>query len=355
MKILGIETSCDETAVAWVEQVENEFCVVDSLVSSQIRLHQRFGGVVPEIATREHLKNLPQLTKDLISNNALDLNEVDGIAVTVGPGLPTALLVGVSYGKALGVALGKPVYGVNHLEGHLFSPFFHLSKKESSPRRESFPSPSESLEIPFPMIGLIVSGGHTLIIEVKGWNRYHKRGGTVDDAAGEAFDKVARMLGLPYPGGPEIEKWGELGNAEAVDFPQSFPERDNFNFSFSGLKTSVRYFLEKNPEYQERAEKKRDLCASFQKAVVDVLVRKAVRACQLIGSKTLVVAGGVACNGVLRERLRQKCQTHGIALHIADPTLCTDNAAMIACVAAARLSAGIDPDLAGDFNPNLHF
>ncbi len=354
MKILGIETSCDETAVAWVEQVGTQYRVIDSLVSSQIRLHERFGGVVPEIATREHLKNLPALTKDLISKNHLDLKELDGIAVTVGPGLPTALLVGVSYAKGLGVALGKPVYGVNHLEGHLFSPFFHLEDRSLMDSQKEGFDPAQ-LRIPFPMMGLIVSGGHTLIIEVKGWKEYLKRGGTVDDAAGEAFDKVARMLGLPYPGGPEIEKWARLGNAEAIDFPQSFPERENFNFSFSGLKTSVRYFLEKNPDYKEIDQKKRDLCASFQKAIVEVLVRKTIRACQQTGSKSVVVAGGVACNGVLRERLQQEGLKAGVTVHIADPNLCTDNAAMIASVAAARLGVGVDPDVAGDFNPNLRF
>ena len=352
MKILGIETSCDETAVAWVEESVGGYRVVDSLVSSQIRLHERFGGVVPEIATREHLRNLPTLTRDLISKNNLDLNQVDGIAVTVGPGLPTALLVGVSYAKALGVAIGKPVYGVNHLEGHLFSPFFHLHTKETE-KLEDLDSYEEREEISFPMIGLIVSGGHTLLIEVKGWNDYQKRGGTVDDAAGEAFDKVARMLGLRYPGGPEIEKSARFGNPNEIDFPQSFPERDNFNFSFSGLKTSVRYFLDKNPDYKEQEDKKGHLCASFQKAVVEVLVRKAIRACQFTGSKTLVVAGGVACNGVLRERLTQECHKFGVRLHLADPNLCTDNAAMIACVAASRLRAGSPPAPAIDFNPNL--
>ncbi|MES2309442.1 MAG: tRNA (adenosine(37)-N6)-threonylcarbamoyltransferase complex transferase subunit TsaD [Verrucomicrobiota bacterium] len=340
MKILGIETSCDETAVAWVEEKEGRFQVIDSLVSSQIRLHERFGGVVPEIATREHLKNLPALTRDLILRNGLDLHSVDAIAVTAGPGLPTALLVGTSYAKGLGVALGKPVHGINHLEGHLFSPFFHLQE-------------GVSMEIPFPMVGLVVSGGHTLLIEIKGWKNYRKMGGTVDDAAGEAFDKVARLLGLPYPGGPQIEKESRDGDENAIEFPQSFPERDNFNFSFSGLKTSVRYFLEKNPDFKSDLQKKKDLAASFQKAVVEVLVRKSVRACQFIRSKTLVVAGGVACNGVLRKALELECRKYGIALHIADPRLCTDNAAMIACVAAARFKAGIEPNLNVDFDPNM--
>lgn len=352
MKILGIETSCDETAVAWVEASSGRYRVIDSLVSSQIRLHERFGGVVPEIATREHLRNLPTLTRDLITKNNLDLNQVDGIAVTVGPGLPTALLVGVSYAKALGVAIGKPVYGVNHLEGHLFSPFFHLDTPEIV-KTENLMTEEGVQSISFPIIGLIVSGGHTLIIEVKGWNDYQKRGGTVDDAAGEAFDKVARMLGLRYPGGPEIEKSARLGNPNEIEFPQSFPERDNFNFSFSGLKTSVRYFLDKNPEYKEQEDKKSHLCASFQKAVVEVLVRKAIRACQFTGSKTLVVAGGVACNGALRERLKQECQKYSLRLNLADSSLCTDNAAMIACVAASRLSVGSQPEPAIDFNPNL--
>lgn len=345
MNILGIETSCDETAVAWIELVDQQMMVRDSLVSSQIRLHERFGGVVPEIATREHLKNLPLLTKNIFKKNNLSAKTLDAIAVTSGPGLPTALLVGVSFAKALGVALRKPVYGINHLEGHLYSPFISMA-------------PSEGLEmaidpLSFPAVALLVSGGHTLLIHLRNWGDYHKLGGTVDDAAGEAFDKVARMMGLPYPGGPEIERWARGGDENAIEFPQSFPERDNFNFSFSGLKTSVRYFLEKNPSYRSEEKLKKNLCASFQKAVIDVLVRKSIRALQYTGSQNLILAGGVACNRVLRDQMKLQLQRNSLKLHLAESQFCTDNAAMIASIAGEKILQGIPPSLVGDFDPNF--
>lgn len=337
MNVLGIETSCDETAVAWIESKEQTLAVKSSLVSSQIRLHERFGGVVPEIATREHLRNLPLLTRQLLENHSLNLSDLDAIAVTSGPGLPTALLVGVSFARALGLSLAKPVFGINHLEGHLFSPFLSSS--------------SQSLE--FPAVALLVSGGHTLLMEIKGWGIYRKWGGTVDDAAGEAFDKVARLIGLPYPGGPQIEKWSLQGNPNAIDFPQSFPERDNFNFSFSGLKTSVRYFLDKNPDYQKEDPLKRDLCASFQKAVVEVLARKTVRLLEKTRARHLILAGGVACNQTLRSSLETECLNRKIQFHRAESRYCTDNAAMIGLVAAEKLRRGISPDPVFDFHPNL--
>jgi N6-L-threonylcarbamoyladenine synthase len=230
MRWIGIETSCDESAAALVEVTGGSLRVAASLVGSQIAQHRPYGGVVPEVAVREHLRNLPRLVPAALAEAGWKAGEIAGVAVTRGPGLATSLLIGHGYARGLALALGKPVRGINHLEGHLLSPFF-----------------AENKPVAFPFLGLVVSGGHTLLIEARGWNDYRKLGGTVDDAAGEVFDKVARMLGLGYPGGPEIEKAARAGDPAAYDFPQAFPERDSFQFSFSGLKTSVRYFLEKHP------------------------------------------------------------------------------------------------------------
>ena len=261
MRVLGIETSCDETAVALVETNPWSTDILAQIVSSQIDLHRPYGGVVPEVATREHLRNLPLLVPQVLKEVNLALDSIDAIAVTEGPGLASSLLIGHSYARALGVALSKPVMGVNHLEGHLFSPFI-----------------ANRRAVEFPFVGLIASGGHTLLVHALGWNQYEKLGSTVDDAAGEAFDKVAKLIGLPYPGGPEIEKMARQGNPESYGLPRSFPERDNLNFSFSGLKTAVRFFYEKSPQMRDDPVWSYDLCASFQKAVVDVLVRKSVQA-----------------------------------------------------------------------------
>ncbi|PAW79421.1 MAG: tRNA (adenosine(37)-N6)-threonylcarbamoyltransferase complex transferase subunit TsaD [Verrucomicrobia bacterium Tous-C9LFEB] len=336
MRVLGIETSCDETAVSVVEAQIGKTGILANVVSSQIRLHEQFGGIVPEVATREHLRNLPQLVPGLLTQSRIRLDDLDAIAVTQGPGLATSLLIGYSYARALGLAADIPVCGVNHLEGHLFSPFLALSQK-----------------VEFPFIGLIVSGGHTLLVHAKGWNHYEKLGGTVDDAAGEAFDKVARLMDISYPGGPKIERLARTGNAEAYAFPRSFPQKDNFNFSFSGLKTSVRYFFEKNPQAHDDNAWKADLCASFQSAVVDVLARKAGNALAATGCKRLVASGGVLCNNALRVALAQACAEQGANLLVADPKLCTDNAAMIAATAAEKMAAGIPLTLATDIDPNL--
>lgn len=336
MRVLGIETSCDETAVSIVEAQFGKTGILANVVSSQIRIHERFGGIVPEVATREHLKNLPQLVPGLLMQSRLPLSSLDAIAVTQGPGLATSLLVGYSYARALGLTADIPVVGVNHLEGHLFSPFLARAQR-----------------VEFPFIGLIVSGGHTLLVHAKGWDHYEKLGGTIDDAAGEAFDKVARLMELPYPGGPKIEKLAKEGNAEAYAFPRSFPQKDNFNFSFSGLKTSVRYFFEKNPQAHEDKRWLADLCASFQASVVDVLARKAGNALAATGCKRLIASGGVLCNEALRVALAQACAENGAGLLVADPKLCTDNAAMIAATAAEKLDAGLQLTLAADIDPNL--
>jgi N6-L-threonylcarbamoyladenine synthase len=336
MRVLGIETSCDETAVALVETNPWSTDILAQVISSQIALHRPYGGVVPEMATREHLRNLPVLVPQVMKEVNLKLDAIDAIAATEGPGLASSLLIGHSYARALAVALSKPMVGVNHLEGHLFSPFI-----------------ANRRAVEFPFVGLIASGGHTLLVHALGWNRYLKLGSTVDDAAGEAFDKVAKLLGLPYPGGPEIEKMALKGNPEAFGLPRSFPERDNLNFSFSGLKTAVRFFYEKSPQMQTEPEWAYDLCASFQKAVVDVLVRKAVAGVAQSRVERLAVSGGVLCNKMLREELEFTCYEAGIELVLADPAACTDNAGMIAGVAAEKLAAGIEPHCGSDINPNL--
>jgi N6-L-threonylcarbamoyladenine synthase len=336
MRVLGIETSCDETAVALVETNPWSTDILAQVVSSQIDLHRPYGGVVPEMATREHLRNLPVLVPQVMKDINLSLEAIDAVAATEGPGLASSLLIGHSYARGLAVALSKPMVGVNHLEGHLYSPFF-------ASRRA----------VEFPFVGLIASGGHTLLVHALGWDRYIKLGSTVDDAAGEAFDKVARLLGLPYPGGPEIERVAIKGNPEAFGLPRSFPERDNLNFSFSGLKTAVRFFYEKSGQMQTDPVWAYDLCASFQKAVVDVLVRKSVQAVAQARVERLAVSGGVLCNKMLRDELEFACYETGIDLIVAEPAFCTDNAGMIAGTAAEKLAAGIEPRCGDDINPNL--
>ena len=333
---MGIETSCDETAVALVETNPWSTDILAQVVSSQIELHRPYGGVVPEMATREHLRNLPLLVPQVMKEINLELDAIDAVAATEGPGLASSLLIGHSYARALALSLSKPMVGVNHLEGHLYSPF--IANRRS---------------VEFPFVGLIASGGHTLLVHALGWDRYIKLGSTVDDAAGEAFDKVAKLLGLPYPGGPEIEKLAIKGNPEAFGLPRSFPERDNLNFSFSGLKTAVRFFYEKSGHMQSDPVWAYDLCASFQKAVVDVLVRKSVQAVAQGRVERLAVSGGVLCNKMLRDELEFACYEAGIDLIVAEPAFCTDNAGMIAGTAAEKLVAGIAPHCGEDINPNL--
>jgi N6-L-threonylcarbamoyladenine synthase len=337
MRVLGIETSCDETAVALVETNPFTTDVLAEIVSSQIHLHRPFGGVVPEMASREHLRHLPQLVPRVMKEVNLTLESIDAIAVTVGPGLASSLLIGHSYARALAMALSKPVVGINHLEGHLYSPFI-----------------ANRRAVEFPFVGLIASGGHTLLVQALGWDRYVRLGSTVDDAAGEAFDKVAKLIGLPYPGGPEIEKMARQGNPEAYALPRSFPERDNLNFSFSGLKTAVRLFYEKNPQIRDDPAWLHDLCASFQKAVVDVLVRKSLQAVASAKVGRLAVSGGVLCNRTLRDELELACYKAGVDLVVADPSFCTDNAAMIAGTAAEKLEAGVPASCSEDIYPNLN-
>jgi N6-L-threonylcarbamoyladenine synthase len=315
-RILAIETSCDETAAAVVE----DHTVLSSVVSSQVDLHARYGGVVPELAGRAHLDLLtPVVAEALVEASIPDRPgggpAIDAVAATVGPGLIGSLLVGVSAAKALALVWGVPFVGVNHLEGHLAAAFL------------------EESDLEFPMVVLLVSGGHTLLVDMRGPGRYSVLGQTIDDAAGEAFDKVARLLGLGYPGGPIIDELAMSGDAKAVEFPRSLVG-EGYDFSFSGLKTSVLTYVRKNPEAAVH-----DVTASFQEAVVDVLVTKARRAALELGAKALGLAGGVAANSLLRERTLDVCIAEGLHPFIPSRSLCTDNAAMIGVAAGWRLDA----------------
>lgn len=322
--VLALETSCDETAVAILRGRE----LLTSEVASQAGIHAEFGGVVPEVASRNHLRVLRPLLERAMDAAKVGVSDIDGYAATRGPGLASSLMIGTSAAKGLALTTGRFYIGVNHLEGHLLSPFFGKRVK--------------------PSVGLVVSGGHTLLVEIEGFGRYHSLGGTVDDAAGEAFDKVGKMLGLPYPGGPEVNRLASAGDPKAYDFPRSMMESGDFSFSFSGLKTSVRYMLPKLRTY--RIE---DICASFQEAIVDVLIAKTLRAAENRGKKTIAVSGGVSCNTRLRERLTAECEAKGLELLIAEPSLCTDNAAMIGLVAGMKLARGEHSPITLDIDPNL--
>ncbi len=324
--VLAVETSCDETAVALLRGGT----LLSSEVASQTELHRPHGGVVPEVASRGHLSAVTPLVRRALQTAGCQVSDVDAFAATRGPGLLTSLLVGVSFAKGLAIGCGRPYVGVNHLEGHLLSPFF------GDPQG------------PVRSMGLVVSGGHTLLILLDGVGRYQLTGSTVDDAAGEAFDKVAKLMGLPYPGGPEIDRLARSGDPRRYSLPRSMPGETNFQFSFSGLKTAVRYLLP-----QLSGDYAADLAASFQEAVVDVLVRKTLAAARAHGCTTVGVSGGVSLNGRLRVRMAEACAAAGLTLRLARPDLTTDNAAMIGHVAMQRLLAGPVDDLPTDADPSL--
>ena len=324
--ILAIETSCDETAVA----VLRDGKLLASEVSSQIALHAPYGGVVPEVASRNHLRMLRPVLLRALEVAGLKIGDIDAFAATRGPGLATSLMIGASAAKGLAVANSKPFLAINHIEGHLLSPFFGTPEGVR------------------PAVGLVVSGGHTLLVDIESVGRYCVLGQTVDDAAGEAFDKVGKLLGLPYPGGPNVNRVANDGDATRFDFPRSMLSSGDFAFSFSGLKSSVRYMLQKMDDVPVA-----DVCASFQEAVVDVLVDKTVRAALATRRKIVAVSGGVSCNSRLREKLAAACSARGIELLLAEPSLCTDNAAMIAYVASLRISEGPGSALTEDIDPNL--
>jgi N6-L-threonylcarbamoyladenine synthase len=327
-RVLGIETSCDETAAA---VVDGGSVIVSSVVSSQIDLHARYGGVVPELAGRAHVELLTPVLADALAAAGSDESGsgIDAIAVTYGPGLIGSLLVGVAEAKALALAWDVPFVGVNHLEAHLFASLL------------------EQPDLGWPLVVLLVSGGHTLLVEVSAPGRYRLLGGTVDDAAGEAFDKVARFLGLGYPGGPAIDAIADQGDPAAFAFPRAFLD-DGYDFSFSGLKTSVVNMVRKRPEADTA-----DVAASFRQAVVDVLVAKARRAAAEVGAKALCLAGGVAANSLLRQRVVEACAEDGIGAFLPTRALCTDNAAMVAAagwwrlghVGPSLMTLGADPNL----------
>jgi N6-L-threonylcarbamoyladenine synthase len=327
MTLIAFESSCDETSVA----VIRDGAVLANCVSSQIALHAEYGGVVPELATREHLKNLLPIARSALKEANISISEIDAVAATRGPGLPLALMIGLKAAQSLAFVLRKPFIGINHHEAHLYSPWI-----SGTPLRAAF----EELQ---PNISLIVSGGHTMLVHVKGELNHELLGETVDDAAGECFDKVAKLIGLPYPGGPEIDRLAAEGNPNAYDFPRPMIHEPNHDFSFSGLKTSVRYFLQKNPDLLEDRNKICDLSASVQAAIVDVLVVKTIKAAKKFGVRCVTASGGVTCNRALRKELSSACEENGFTLRLAAGNLCTDNAAMIGILAERKLMKDIAP------------
>ncbi len=390
MTVLALETSCDETAIAILRGRE----LLASEVASQVAEHKKYGGVVPEVASRNHLVHAPRLLERATRDAKIDIASVDAFAATSGPGLASSLMIGASIAKGLAIGFGKPYLAINHLEGHLLSPFF-LSEKSPHPnllpggeKRPPLPQ-GEGVSVR-PNLSLIVSGGHTMTVLVRALGDYQIIGRTVDDAAGEAFDKVAKMLGLGYPGGPEIEKHARGGDPKRFDLPRSM--LDSGNFSFSGLKTAVRYLLPKigvipNPATRDEGSRNRsadylgperdqkpsgrsfapaqddsairddtvvaDLCASFQQAIVDVLVRKTIAAAQKQDVDLVTVSGGVSCNQELRRQLSEACKREGLKFESAEPSLCTDNAAMIAFAAMLKLENGFASKVTEEIDPNL--
>jgi len=316
--VLGIETSCDDTSVA---VLENGRTLRAHLIAAQ-DVHRLYGGVVPELASRAHLEWLPALVERALSEAGARPEEITGVAVTSAPGLVGSLVVGVAFAKAWAAAFDVPVLGVNHIEAHLHS------------------ATLEHGDSPFPAVALIVSGGHTELVEVRAFGDYRWLGATLDDAAGEAYDKVAKRLGLGFPGGPAIDRLAPAGRAGAFAFPRPMLDRPGFDFSFSGLKTAVSVALRPHGEPPYPDALVADVAASFQAAVVETLVAKSLRAVDHVGARALSLGGGVACNRELRERLVPACAARGVALRIPSPRLCADNAAMIACVGAMRLRRG---------------
>ena len=316
--ILSIESSCDETAAA---VVKNGRCVLSNVIYSQIDTHTLYGGVVPEIASRQHIEKINQVIESALDKAGLTLDDITAIAVTYGPGLVGALLVGVSVAKALAFSTGKPLIGVHHIEGHISANYIE----------------NETLEPPFHC--LVVSGGHTHLVNVKDYGQYEILGRTRDDAAGEAFDKVARAIGLGYPGGPKIDKISDEGRADAIDFPRGKVSDSVYDFSFSGLKSAVLNYIN---QCQMKGEEVNvpDVAASFQKSVIDVLVGHSIEACKQYNVKKFAIAGGVASNKHLRQAMQEACEKAGVEFYHPSPILCTDNAAMIGAAAYYEYMAG---------------
>ncbi len=329
--ILGIETSCDETSASVVADGRQ---VLSNIISSQVKLHEQYGGVVPEIASRRHVELVLPVINQALEKAGVNLSDIDAIGVTYGPGLVGALLVGISAAKGIAFATGKPLIGVNHIHGHIAANY--LQHKDLEP----------------PFVCLVVSGGHSHIVYVRDYCEFEILGRTRDDAAGEAFDKIARTLGLDYPGGPVIDKVSRNGNEEAFDFPRVVFDDGSLDFSFSGIKTAVLNFVN---TMQQKGGKWRveDVAASFQKAVVDVLVNNAITAAENTNSKIITIAGGVAANSRLRSLMKEKAEKKNIKVLYPDPVLCTDNAAMIACAAYYYYKKGIVSDFSLNAIPGL--
>lgn len=333
MKILAFESSCDETSCA---VIENGRVILSDVISSQVPIHKKFGGVVPEIASRHHIEDVLPVAEEALAEAGVSWREIDAIAVTQGPGLVGALLVGVAAAKAAAWSLGKPLIAVNHMEGHIFANLLQYP----------------DLEPPF--LSLVVSGGHTMLVIVEDYNTFKLLGQTRDDAAGEAFDKIARVMGYPYPGGPHIDRLAKAGNPDAIRFPMAMAKEHNFDFSFSGLKSAVINYLH-TADMKKETVSHEDVAASFQKAVVDVLVQKAMAALDKTGFKTLALAGGVAANSGLRGALETACAKRGVRLCRPDPILCTDNGAMIGCRAYYMAQAEDFAPMTLNADPRLPF
>jgi len=335
MLVLGIESSCDETGVAMVQAEEQALpTLLAHALYSQIEMHQAFGGVVPELASRDHIRRVLPLTQEVLDASGKSLADVDVVAYTRGPGLAGALLVGAGVACALGAALGKPVLGVHHLEGHLLSPFLSADPPE------------------FPFVALLVSGGHTQLMRVEGVGRYELLGESIDDAAGEAFDKSAKLMGLGYPGGPALSRLAEQGRADAYKLPRPLLNSGNLDFSFAGLKTAVLVQSQRMVAAQATdgalglfeslpLQQRADLAASTQAAIVEVLLKKSMNALKQTGLQRLVVAGGVGANRELRAQLNAACAQRKVRVHYPELHLCTDNGAMIAMAGAMRLQSGL--------------
>jgi N6-L-threonylcarbamoyladenine synthase len=332
MNILAIESSCDETSAA---VVQNGRKVLSNIIASQIDIHKKFGGVVPEVASRAHVEVISAVVEEALSEAGVTLQDIDAVAVAYGPGLVGALLVGLQYAKGLAYAIKKPLIGVNHIEGHISANFIQY----------------EDLEPPF--VCLVVSGGHTCIVYMKDYGEFEIMGQTRDDAAGEAFDKVARAIGLGYPGGPKIDRLAKEGNPDAIKFPRAnFHDSETLDFSFSGVKSAVLNYLNQMSMKGE-AVNNADVAASFQKAVVDFLADNSIRACKLKGAKKMAVAGGVASNSCLRGKMADEGVKNGIEILFPDMILCTDNAAMIGSAAYFEFLQGRTAALDLNAVPNL--
>lgn len=329
MRVLGIETSCDETAAAVVEDGR---VALSDVVSTQIDIHRRWGGVIPELASRNHVLQVMPVIDEALTRAKCSLTDLDGLCVTNGPGLQGALLVGLQVAKSMALATGLPLVGVNHLEGHLLA--IRLAPDAPEP----------------PFLGLVVSGGHTTLYEVPAFGTYRKLGSTRDDAAGEAYDKVAKLLGLPYPGGLPIDQLAQTGDPKAIAFPRALKQHDVLDWSFSGLKTAVLNHLQLHgvPQGQALA----DLCASFQEAVADALTKKMMLGAKKVGAKQLVVCGGVAANSRLRSLAEERAVDAGLKLYLPPKRLCTDNGAMIAVAGHEALKRGLRSELTLDADPS---